>query len=258
MSDQLPLLEDDRHEPGVFEARHLHEQLDLPRVAVLCFFNELLGRLAQAGELTEVYELRSEIGRNPVYRYDVAGTPVIVVHPGLGAPMAAGVTEELCAIGVTTFAACGGAGALRPELDLGHVMVVADAVRDEGTSLHYAAPGRYIEADPRGIAAFEGALAEDGWQYVTGRSWTTDAIFRETRSRIDRRVAEGCRMVEMEAAAFMAVARYRGVAFGQALYAGDTLVGEWDSRGWERAHDLRERLFRTTAKAAVRLAQGAH
>jgi hypothetical protein len=35
----------------------------------------------------------------------------------------------------------------------------------------------------------------------------------------------------MEAAALMAVARFRGVEFGQLVYAGDSLAGEsWDAR----------------------------
>ena len=68
--------------------------------------------------------------------------------------------------------------------------------------------------------------------YVPGKTWTTDALYRETRGKVERRVAEGCLTVEMEAAAFFAVAAFRGVTFGQLLYAGDDLSGDaWDQRG---------------------------
>lgn len=91
--------------------------------------------------------------------------------------------------------------------------------------------------------------------FLTGRTWTTDASYRETRARAGRRVAEGCVTVDMESAAFFAVARYRGVRFAQLLYAGDSLAGEtWDDRGWTRATDVRERLFWSAADACLRLA----
>ena len=49
------------------------------------------------------------------------------------------------------------------------------------------------------------------------------------------RRSEGCLTVEMETAAFCAVAQFRGVTFGQILYGGDDLTGEnWDGRSWQK------------------------
>lgn len=59
-------------------------------------------------------------------------------------------------------------------------------------------------------------LDTGGIAHVVGRTWTTDAIYRETRAKVDRRTAEGCIVVEMEAAALFAVAQYRRVLLGQA------------------------------------------
>jgi uridine phosphorylase len=252
---ELALTEDDRDEPGVFLAHMLHPgEHEVPKVAVLCFFHELLGRLAAEGSLEQVYELRSEIGVNPVYRYTTDAGTVAVVHPGVGAPLAAAFVEEMAALGVTTFVACGGAGALVDDLALGHVMVVASALRDEGTSFHYHAPGRIIDADPLGVRTLESTLRAAGVPYFVGRTWTTDGLFRETRSRVGRRIDEGCAVVDMESSAFIAVARYRRLRFAQLLYAGDSLAGdEWDSRHWDGALDVRERLFDLAARAALAL-----
>ncbi len=251
----LPLHEDDLAEPGVLEAHMLHRgSADIAPVAVLCFFNELLEQLEGDGVLSVKYVLRSEIGRNPIYEFEAEGGTVAVVHPGVGAPLAAGFVEEVAALGVTTFVACGGAGALVDELALGHVMVVASALRDEGTSFHYAPPSRIIDADPLGVSILGDVLTEHGVDHVIGRTWTTDAFFRETRSRVERRIDERCTMVDMESSAFIAVARYRGLRFAQLLYAGDSLAGEqWDSRSWTSAGSVRETLFRLSAEAALRL-----
>jgi len=251
----LPLHENDLAEPGVLEAHMLHRRgADVSPVAVLCFFNELLDQLADEGVLETKYVLRSEIGRNPLYEFVTDEGPVSVIHPGVGAPLAAGFVEEIASLGVTTLVACGGAGALVDDLNLGHVMIVASALRDEGTSFHYAAPSRIIDADPLGVKILGEVLDEHGIEYFVGRTWTTDAFFRETRSRVNRRIDEHCSVVDMESSAFIAVAKYRGLRFAQLLYAGDSLAGEeWDSRSWSGARSVREELFRVSAIAARRL-----
>ena len=255
MTDRLPLLEDDLAEPGIIQAHMLHSSdVVIPHVAVLCFFNELLEQLANEKVLEPIYTLRSEIGVNRVYEYTSEFGSVTVVHPGVGAPLAAGFVEEMAALGVRTFVACGGAGALVEDLALGHVMIVSSALRDEGTSFHYAPPSRVIEADQVGVKVLERVLGELDVPYYLGRTWTTDAFLRETRGRVDRRVAEGCTMVDMESSAFIAVSRFRQLRFAQMLYAGDSLAGgEWDSRHWERARGVREHLFYVAARAALEL-----
>jgi purine-nucleoside phosphorylase len=97
-------------------------------------------------------------------------------------------------------------------------------------------------------------LDERNIPYVEGKTWTTDAPYRETQQMVDLRRAEGCAAVEMEAASLMAVAQFRGVAFGQILYAGDDLSGdEWDTRGWQSRKEIREKLFWLAADACLRL-----
>ena len=252
--DALPLGENDLAEAGVIDPRALHAPLNSSPVAILCFFNELIERLVREGHLREVHSLRSEIGRNPVYLLSLDEGDVLVVHPGVGAPLAAGFMEETVALGVTTVVACGGAGALRKEHDLGRVMVVDSSVRDEGTSFHYAPPSRVITAHPESVRCVSESLEAQGIPHFVGRSWTTDALFRETRSRVQRRVAENCEMVEMEASALFAVAAYRHINFAHILYAGDMVASEeWDSRHWDSAHDFREMLFFAAARAALHL-----
>lgn len=141
-----------------------------------------------------------------------------------------------------------------PNLTLGHAIVVDSALRDEGTSHHYLAASRFVDADTDASVAIISALEQADIPYVRGRSWTTDAIYRETRERMTRRVDEGCIAVEMEAAAFFSIARYRGVRVGQLLYAGDALAGErWDSRDWTTAGDIRKVLFAVALAAAARM-----
>jgi uridine phosphorylase len=170
--------------------------------------------------------------------------------------LAAGLLEELVALGCNNIAACGGAGTLDAALAAGHVVVPVAAVRDEGTSYHYLPPSREVAADPAGVAAARRVLQRRGQAYVEGKTWTTDAFFRETPARIRRRRDEGCIVVEMEAAAFFAVARFRGVHFAQLLYAGDDVSGsEWNARDWT-THSIRDTLFWLAVETSLEMAVG--
>ena len=63
------------------------------------------------------------------------------------------------------------------------------------------------------------------------KTWTTDAFFRETRGKVEKRLKQGCSVVEMECAAMATVAAFRNVKFAQFMWAADSLSGEkWDAR----------------------------
>jgi uridine phosphorylase len=249
-----PILEFDPSTPAVFDPGHGAGAVDVPPHAVLCFFQDVIEKVVAEHEGRQIDELVSEIGHNPIFELTYDGARLTVVHPGVGAPLAAGFLEELIARGCRSFVACGGAGVLVPDIALGHVIVPTAAIRDEGTSYHYAAPTREAAPTPAAVDAIVATLGHHHVPFVTGKTWTTDGLYRETRGKVTRRVAEGCLTVEMEAAAFFAVAAFRGVALGQLLYAGDDLSGDdWDSRGWDDHAEGRELLFRLAAESVLAL-----
>ncbi|MGO8874845.1 MAG: nucleoside phosphorylase [Acidimicrobiales bacterium] len=259
MSD-IPLSEFDPDRRAMIEpSSHFglgrSEQPPMPAVGVACFFGDVVERVAAERQARHVTYLSAEHGKHDVWELEHAGRPLAFFQPGLGAPLSVAFLEEAIEGGCRTIVACGGCGALAADLALGHVVVVSSALRDEGTSFHYLAPSRTVEADPAVVARLEAFLEDRGVPHATGMTWTTDAFYRETRAKVARRRQEGCITVEMEASALIAVARFRAIRFGQLLYAGDSLAGEdWDHRGWVKAHDVREQLFWLAADAAVELA----
>jgi uridine phosphorylase len=227
----------------------------IPDVVVACFFGDVVERVAHDRGARVAATLVAEHGRHHVWAMQAGGREVAFYQAGLGAPLAAGFLEDVIEYGATTVVAVGGCGALDPRLTLGHVVVVREALRDEGTSYHYMPVSRTVETDPHIVSAIESILAERGVPFSSGMTWTTDAFYRETRAKVARRREEGCIVVEMEAAALLAVARFRGVRFGQLLYAGDSLAeDEWQHRGWLHAHDVREEMFWLALHAASRVA----
>ena len=253
-AEDAPILEFDRSPTAVIEPNETIDPIDIPPHVVLCFFQDVIEEVVSRHDGTEIDVLISEIGQNPVYEVAIGGQRLAVVHPGVGAPLAAAFLEELIARGCRAFIACGGAGVLVPDVALGHVIVPTTAVRDEGTSYHYMPASRTVEPSPAALAAIRDTVQRHHVPFVEGATWTTDALYRETRDKVQRRVDEGCLTVEMEAAAFFAVARFRAVEFGQLLYAGDDLSGDaWDQRDWDGHGEGRELLFRLAAEAVLQL-----
>lgn len=253
MRTDVPLLEFDPERAALIDPIPLDTDRPVPERAVICFFREVIEAACGDGRAEVVSTFNWSHGDSTFYRLRTDGGEVGVFHPGVGAPLACGLLEDAIASGFRTFVACGGAGALVPELAFGHVIVPDAAIRDEGTSYHYLPAGREVAVDPALIEVATRLLDERQIPYITGKSWTTDAPYRETRAKIAARREEGCVSVEMELAAFLAVARHRGVKFMQYLYAGDDASGDtWDHRHWHTS-SARTDLFRLAVETALLL-----
>jgi uridine phosphorylase len=251
---RYPILEFDPAREAVIEPGRVIKPAGVPERCVVCFFHGVLRKLRREGRTQAIAQLSSEDGTRPVYELRLRRKRVAVFHPGVGAALVAAWLEEAIALGCRKFIACGAAGVLDREIAAGHIVVPASAVRDEGTSYHYLPPGREVGANPKALAAIETVLKRHGCRYVIGKTWTTDAFYRETPAKVRLRRAEGCLTVEMEAAAFFAVAQFRKLPFAQMLYGGDDVSGrDWDPRGWYSRVPVRERLFWLAAEACLLL-----
>ena len=152
--------------------------IDIAEHCVLCFFQEVIREVAHGGaQARQIHNGESEAGDYPVYELDYGGRRLAVVHPGVGAPNAAARWNADRA-GCRKFIACGGAGVLVESIDVGRIVVPTSAVRDEGTSYHYLPPSREVAPTRRALAAIKAVLRENHHDYISGKTWTTDAVYR--------------------------------------------------------------------------------
>ena len=147
-----------------------------------------------------------------LYSFPLAGEPTGIIGCAVGAPFAVLVAEELFACGCRILISVTSAGQITPAGPPPYFVVIDRALRDEGTSYHYAAPSNFATADPQLIAAALQGLKDAGLAAHVGASWTTDAPFRETADAIASARAKGVLAVEMEAAALYAFARSKNHA----------------------------------------------
>lgn len=247
-----PLFEFDPNQQAVINPSIHAPRLGFPQRAVMCWFGNVVA--ARTAGLRAEYHVPFEHGDHGVFVVQHRGVDVALVSPGVGAPAAVSSLEVVISLGATSVIGCGGAGIVRPGFDVGHVLVPTGAVRDEGTSYHYAPASASVAPHPRALAAIDRVLADAGIPHDRGLTWTTDAFFRETPAKVERRRQQGCITVEMEAAAMFAAAAFRGAVYGQLLYAGDDVSAEeWDHRHWDRQASARERLLDLALDAVLLL-----
>src|SRR2546430_3856343 len=144
--------------------------------------------------------------------FELAGQVVGIVGCAVGAPFAVLIAEELFASGCRFLLSLTSAGQITPSGPTPYFVIINRALRDEGTSYHYASPSDYADADTGLVASAAAALEKSKQLFFVGPTWTTDAPFRETAAAIDAARSKGVLAVEMEAAALYAFARASGAA----------------------------------------------
>jgi uridine phosphorylase len=183
--------------------------VDVPSVCILDPDGDLVRQLritgaAKAFDAWPCYHTELDV-------FELAGSAVGIVGRVVGASFAVLVAEELFASGCKLLISLTSAGQIVAAGVPPYFVVIDRALRDEGTSYHYAAPSEYAEADSETVRVAAAALASGSVLTVVGSSWTTDAPFRETAEAIEAARQKGILAVEMEAAALYAYARSSGV-----------------------------------------------
>lgn len=199
---------------------------DVPEAVVLCYQPDFFEHVVEQHTETEI----EIFGMGQLYTLSGTEDRVGVFGDfGIGAPTTAISMEQLISLGTETFCIVGGCGALGGNVARHEPIVCDRAVRDEGVSHHYLPSETYASASGALVARLEDALDAAAFEYRTGASWTTDAIFRETVPEIEHYRDEGVLAVEMEAAAAFAVTEYRNVDAGALLCPFDHVMAD----GWE-------------------------
>ena len=219
-------------EPALFSPSDTTKPVDgFPKLCVSTFSEAMIQAFASLEGTEQIAELYTANGVLPVYRLRYRGTDIAFYLSRVGAPACVSGFEEVVAMGAETFVLFGSCGVLDDEAVKGRIIIPVSAIRDEGTSYHYAPPSPEIEMDPRSIQVLERVLSACGCPYVKGKTWTSDGIYRETVPVIRERREDGCLAVEMECASMIAAARYRGIPFLQFLDGADDLSTQtWDIR----------------------------
>ena len=230
---------DNKTRPIIFPENIYGEQRHLCDVCIITFSKVIFETVLREFPCTKAAEIGACNGNLPIYTFPLEGKTVGVYLSPLGSALAGTcVVEANWLVGATRFVMFGSAGSLNHNATGGKYVVPTAAYRDEGMSYHYLPAADYVAVPgAQKVAEIFGAL---GVPYVLGKSWTTDAIYRETRGQMEQRAKEGCLAVEMELAGVQAVCEHYGFSLYDFLVTGDVLDQPEYSVGTLHAanHDL--------------------
>jgi len=233
LKHEIPILEFDTEKTAVIDPTHEKLDLKLPKKCVFAFLGEYIDEFARKTGARKVSEFVSATKYYPIYITKYKGEEITLCQAPVGAAPAAQILDWLIGYGVREIISAGSCGALDafPESTF---LVPRKALRDEGTSYHYAPPSRFMEISERARKAIAETILEHGMKYQEVVTWSTDGFFRETREKVAYRKSEGCSVVEMECSALAACAALRSATWGMILYTADSLadVEKYDMRSW--------------------------
>ncbi len=202
------------------------EDLSLPSRAIVTFSRRMLDGLVRVagGKRCE-----SWCGRNPrLFLVTRGNGPVVLTTSPYGAPSAVMLLEELIAFGVNRVVFVGYCGSIQEGIGLGEIVLPTRAVREEGTSYHYLPRAEECRPDRMLLDELHRCVQQTGVSAIKGAIWTTDALYRETRKKIEAYRVEGVLAVDMEMSAVFAVGAVRSVGVVALLLVSDLFSrGAW-------------------------------
>ena len=202
-----------------------------PAVTISCFSHTLFHEMLSLFEAEEIAGIHGANGVIPVYQVIYQGEPFAFYQSRVGEPACVGDYEEVVTMGSQCMILFGNCGVLDRNIEDCGIIIPRHAIRDEGTSYHYAPASDFIDVNDAYAGLFKDVCSEHGYHYVEGTTWTTDSFYRETPEKMKRRKAQGALCVEMECAGMQAMCSFRHTDFFTYYYAGDNLDHtSWDPR----------------------------
>jgi len=218
-SSKAPILNHPLEQPSAFTASNLIDSVRrtrqipnraIPPLCLLEFDGDLTDWLVREG-LAKPFPAWPCF-HTTMFTIELEGVTCGIIPRTIGGPYAVLVAEQLAAAGAELIIGLTSAGRVSPDLPLPCLVVAINAIRDEGTSLHYLPASRDVACHTPVVPLLERELAATGWTVRRGEVWTTDAPYRETKTQLDNWAVEGVLAVEMQAASLFAFGVARGVA----------------------------------------------
>jgi len=257
--DSLPLLQHALESPSAFTPERLMNAVRterglvnerVPPLCVLDFDGDLSNRLAADRATTTMTSWACFHTSMGVMSLD--GLRCGIVPRTIGGPYAVLVAEQLWAAGAQVIVGITSAGRVSPTLPLPSVVIIDEAVRDEGTSLHYVPPSTTIATPtPAILELLARGLSPVAAHVQRGTAWTTDAPYRETAAQLRLWADRGVLAVEMQAASLFAFAQARGANVAMvALFSNSVDAGAATDPFDTGGHEFRTGVLAAVARAA--------
>lgn len=225
-------------------------------VTIATFKQVVLDYILNKYEGKEYITFHTFNGTFTVYVITVKGKKYLTYCTPLGATFSSMIMSEVSVVtGSHKFIFFGSCGVLDENKCRGKLIVPSSTYRDEGVSYHYEAPQDYIGI--RNHKVVEKVLNELNIPYVSGKTWTTDAIYMETLNKVEKRKKDDNLAVDMEVSGVEAVGKYYNIDNYHFLFSADSLDSgsDWNryDLGGDKENSLQLNCYEIALEIASRL-----
>ena len=214
-----------------------------PRIVISCFSEKLLRAFLEINEHKEIAQWSCASNRGPLYEIERNGRKIALYCSQVGAPACIAQYEDFTAMGMDNLILFGTCGVLSKDIEDCSIVIPTSSIREDGTSYHYAEASEEMPACTYFIADFKEYLTKNRISFVSGKNWTTDAPYRETRDKVSFFREKGVISVDMEHSAMAACAAFRKKKLLHFFYAADNLDNDkWDQRSLSNSARIDKKL----------------
>lgn len=236
----------DENSAAIIEPRDMIAPVEnFPEIVLACFSGQVMNDFLSQHSSEIIAELVNINGSTPVFEILFNNLRVALTIAPLGSASCVDHLEEVVALGAKKVIIFGTCGVLDNAIKHSQFVIPTSAVRDEGTSYHYMPVSDEVFLPALYRDKLESILTTAKVPYQIGKTWTTDAFYRETKAKLARRKAQGCQFVDMECSAVLAWAQFRDIEIYPFFYTADDL----DQAEWNRRIEYRDNLDNSLAVA---------
>ena len=219
---------DDKSEALITPEKIYGSHEKIADICIITFSHAVYDKVLKTYSCNKIANSGTANGKIPIYF--IKEKNVLFYLSPIGSAVAGTVLDEVrCLTKACKFIVFGSCGILDENKCSGKIIIPTEAYRDEGFSYHFEKAADYIEI----VKSSELTRILNNLQIenISGKTWTTDAIYRETVNNKNIRKSEGCICVEMECAGLQAICNFRGLELYQFFFGGDLLGDINWSRG---------------------------
>ena len=219
---------DDKSEALITPEKFYGNHERIADICIVTFSHAVYDRVLKTYRCNKIANSGTANGKIPVYLIEEKN--VLFYLSPIGSAVSGTILDEVrCLTGACKFIVFGSCGILDENKCAGKIIIPTEAYRDEGFSYHFEKAADYIEIVKS--SELTRILNNLHIENISGKTWTTDAIYRETVNNKNIRKSEGCICVEMECAGLQAICNFRRLALYQFFFGGDLLGDINWSRG---------------------------
>jgi len=159
-----------------------------------------------------------------MYTGTFQGIKVSAINGGRFSTDTSITTEVMCNAKIENIIRIGTCGALDENIKVGDLVVVDEVIRGDGVTPYYVGKDFKTVADKKITDTLCEVAKGMGITVHRGKTWTTDALLRETREIVEAKRKEGAMAVDMVSSTLLTIAQTYNIKAGSILAVSDNVI----------------------------------